>query len=127
MHSPDLQDEFFDTPRLSTVQALVLMLKYQEGIRRPGFFYRSWVHFGTITRMVQDPGLNRSFDKYSYPISNEDMIARKRVWQVCFLCDQFMSGAQGMHYAITAGLPKRIIYTTLYKKELTYLTINLSM
>ncbi|CAG8639761.1 10143_t:CDS:2, partial [Paraglomus occultum] len=96
-----LQDEFFDTPRLSTVQALILMLKYQEGIRRPGFFYRSWVHFGTITRMVQDPGLNRSFDKYSYPISNEDMIARKRVWQVCFLCDQFMSGAQGRDVVIS--------------------------
>ncbi|GBC04273.1 hypothetical protein RclHR1_05590028 [Rhizophagus clarus] len=97
----DLLDDFLDTPRLSTVQAQILMLKYQEGIRRPGFFFRSWLYFGVIIRMAQDLGLNKNFDKWNLNVSREDMICRKRVWQVCFLCDQFMSGAQGREVVIS--------------------------
>ncbi|RIA91492.1 fungal-specific transcription factor domain-containing protein [Glomus cerebriforme] len=97
----DLLDDFLDIPRLSTVQAQILMLKFQEGIRRPGFFFRSWLYFGVIIRMAQDLGLNKNFDKWNVHISREDLICRKRVWQVCFLCDQFMSGAQGRDVVIS--------------------------
>jgi hypothetical protein len=94
-------DDFLDTPRLSTIQAQILMLKFQESIRRPGFFFRSWLYFGVIIRMAQDLGLNKSFDKWNVHISREDMVARKRVWQICFMCDQFMSSAQGRDVIIS--------------------------
>ncbi|CAG8609545.1 8155_t:CDS:2 [Ambispora leptoticha] len=97
----DLLDDFLDTPRLSTVQAQILILKFQEGIRRPGFFFRSWLYFGMIIRMAQDLGLNKNFDKWNIHISREELITRKRVWQICFLCDQFMSGAQGRDVVIS--------------------------
>ncbi|CAB4400447.1 hypothetical protein RhiirA1_410105 [Rhizophagus irregularis] len=97
----DLLDDFLDTPRLSTVQAQILILKFQEGIRRSGFFFRSWLYFGVIIRMAQDLGLNKNFDKWNLHISREDMICRKRVWQICFLFDQFMSGAQGRDVVIS--------------------------
>ncbi|CAG8505394.1 10052_t:CDS:2 [Ambispora gerdemannii] len=97
----DLLDDFLDTPRLSTVQAQILMLRFQEGIRRPGFFFRSWLYFGVIVRMAQDLGLNKNFDKWNILISREDLIVRKRVWQICFLCDQLMSGTQGRDVVIS--------------------------
>ncbi|CAG8477911.1 11316_t:CDS:2 [Diversispora eburnea] len=111
----DLLDDFLDVPRLSTIQAQILLLKFQEGIRRPGFFFRSWLCFGTIIRMAQDLGLDKNFDKWDLRISKEDKIVRKRIWQVCFLCDQFMSGAQGREIAITLSntdieLPKKEDY-----------------
>src|SRR4051794_25761734 len=102
-------------PRLSTIQAQILMLKFQESIRRPGFFFRSWLYFGIIIRMAQDLGLNKNFDKWNVHISREDMIARKRVWQICFMCDQFMSSAQGRDVFISLSntdieLPHKVDY-----------------
>ncbi|CAG8663581.1 11915_t:CDS:2 [Funneliformis caledonium] len=100
-HAKDLLDDFLDTPRLSTIQAQILMLKFQEGIRRPGFFFRSWLYFGVIIRMAQDLGLNKNYEKWNLQISRGDAVVRKRVWQICFLCDQFMSGAQGREVVIS--------------------------
>ncbi|CAG8659003.1 15667_t:CDS:2 [Acaulospora morrowiae] len=103
----ELLEDFMDAPRLSTVQSQLLMLKFQEGIRRSGFFFRSWLCFGLIIRMAQALGLDRNYDKWDAHISRADMITRKRVWQTCFVYDQFMSGAQGRDFAIslqTAGI-----------------------
>ncbi|CAG8489250.1 22808_t:CDS:2 [Cetraspora pellucida] len=88
----DLLDDFFDAPRLSTIQAQILLLKFQEGMRRPGFFFRSWLYFGTILRMAQDLDLEKNLEKWNLEISREDMIVRKRVWQTCFIYDQLMGG-----------------------------------
>lgn len=51
--------------------------------------------------MAQDLGLNKNFDKWNVHIPREEMICRKRVWQICFMCDQFMSSAQGRDVAIS--------------------------
>lgn len=52
-----LIDIYTDTPRLSTVQALLLMVKYQEHVRRPGFFWRTRYYFQNIVHMCRDLGL----------------------------------------------------------------------
>ncbi|CAG8706270.1 12889_t:CDS:1, partial [Gigaspora rosea] len=49
-----LLDNFFDAPRLSTLQAQILLLKFQEGVHQSGFFFRSWLYFGVILRMAQE-------------------------------------------------------------------------
>ena len=36
-----LIDIYLDTPRLTTIQALLLLAKYHEHIHRPGFFWRT--------------------------------------------------------------------------------------
>ncbi|CAJ0768782.1 6939_t:CDS:2 [Entrophospora sp. SA101] len=90
-----LLDDFLDAPRLSTIQAQLLMMKFQENTQKPGFFFRSWLSFGSIIRMAEELGLNKNYDEWNLRLSAEDAIVRKRVWQACFLFDQFMSGAQG--------------------------------
>ncbi|CAG8454418.1 66_t:CDS:2 [Acaulospora colombiana] len=97
----ELLDDFLDAPRLSTVQSQILMLKFQERIRRSGFFFRSWIYFGLIVRMAQDLGLDKNYDKWNLRMSRGDLISRKRVWQVCFIYDQFMSSVQGRDVAIS--------------------------
>ncbi|CAG8657127.1 20217_t:CDS:2 [Gigaspora margarita] len=96
----DLLDDYFDAPRLSTLQAQLLLLKFQEGVRRSGFFFRSWLYFGVILRMAQELDLEKNFEKWNLEISREDMIVRKRLWQTCFIYDQLMGGAQGRETSI---------------------------
>ncbi|KAG9304790.1 hypothetical protein G9A89_016820 [Geosiphon pyriformis] len=97
----DLLDDFLDTPRLSTIQAQILMLKFQEGIPRKGFFFRSWLYFGVIIRMAENLGLNTKGSQQNMNISREEMTSRKRLWQTCFLYDQLMNGAQGRDAVIS--------------------------
>jgi hypothetical protein len=59
-----LIDEYADTPRISTVQALLLLIKYQEYHRRPGFFCRPSLYMQMVVRMCNDLGL-MSPPKYS--------------------------------------------------------------
>jgi hypothetical protein len=46
-------------PKLSTIQALFLLLKYNEHVRRPGFIWRTRYYFQIIVRMSKDLGLSR--------------------------------------------------------------------
>jgi hypothetical protein len=46
-------------PKLSTVQALFLLLKYNEHVRRTGFIWRTRYYFQMIVRMCKDLGLPR--------------------------------------------------------------------
>ncbi|KAI9263165.1 transcription factor domain-containing protein [Phascolomyces articulosus] len=61
-----LLDNYADAPRVSTVQALILMIKYHEHVRRPGFFWRTRFYFQLIVRMCQDLELNRRHNHYYY-------------------------------------------------------------
>nr|CAG8508457.1 14848_t:CDS:2 [Entrophospora candida] len=97
----ELLDDFLDAPRLSTIQAQLLMMKFQENTQKPGFFFRSWLSFGSIIRMAEELGLNKNYDEWNLRLSVEDAIVRKRVWQACFLFDQFMSGAQGRNAIVS--------------------------
>ncbi|KAI9311257.1 hypothetical protein BX666DRAFT_2032268 [Dichotomocladium elegans] len=52
-------DEYSDAPRLSTIQALVLLTKYQEYYRRLGFFHRPGIYLGMAVKMCNDLGLSK--------------------------------------------------------------------
>lgn len=55
----DLVDIYADTPRLSTVQAFLLLAKYHEFIYRPGFFSRTKFFVQLAVRMSNDLGLSK--------------------------------------------------------------------
>lgn len=41
-------DDTLDKPRLSTIQALLMIIKYQEGVKKTGFYFRTYMY----TQMV---------------------------------------------------------------------------
>ncbi|KAI9282743.1 fungal-specific transcription factor domain-containing protein [Sporodiniella umbellata] len=84
-----LLDEFFDVPRVSTIQALVLLVKYQEYFQRVGYFHRSYAYLGIAARMCLDLGLPE--------IEGDGVEAEtgKRTFWAVFTYDLFMSIEQG--------------------------------
>ncbi|KAG0191551.1 hypothetical protein DFQ28_011593 [Apophysomyces sp. BC1034] len=89
-----LLDIYTDAPRLSTVQALLLLVKYNEHTRRPGFFWRTRFYFQIIVRMSKDLGLPREIPQGSQ-VNLADIEERKRVFWAVYAYDIFMSTEQG--------------------------------
>ncbi|RCH95336.1 Protein sds23 [Rhizopus stolonifer] len=84
-----LLDDFFDIPRVSTIQALVLLVKYQEYFQRVGYFHRSHAYLGIAARMCLDLGLS--------DVDGENIEAEigKRTFWATFIYDLLMSIEQG--------------------------------
>lgn len=76
-------------PRLSTVQALFLLLKYNEHVRRPGFMWRTRFYFQMIVRMAKDLGLNHDILDTKPNLSIE-IETRKRTFWAVFCYDVMM-------------------------------------
>ncbi|KAG2223886.1 hypothetical protein INT45_012759 [Circinella minor] len=87
-----LLDHYADAPRLSTVQALILMIKYHEHVRRPGFFWRTRFYFQLIVRMCQDLELDRHQHDQSQTTETEQ---RSRLFWVVYAYDALTSTEQG--------------------------------
>jgi hypothetical protein len=85
----ELIDDFIDAPRLATVQALILLVKYQEYFQRPGYFHRSHMYLGMAVRMSMDLGLTQ-LEGDSYEIET-----KRRTFWVAFIYDLLMSIEQG--------------------------------
>ncbi|CEP11583.1 hypothetical protein [Parasitella parasitica] len=85
----ELLDDFIDSPRIATVQALILLVKYQEYYQRSGYFHRSYTYLRMATQMCCDLGLNQ-LDGDSY-----DIEAKRRTFWVTFMYDLLMSIEQG--------------------------------
>ncbi|KAL9550532.1 hypothetical protein MBANPS3_004695 [Mucor bainieri] len=89
IHLLDQQGE----PRLSTVQAIFLLLKYNEHVRRPGFAWRTRYYFQMIVRMVKDLGLPRNITVTAEELV--DMERRKRTFWAIYCYDVMMSVENG--------------------------------
>ncbi|KAI8890052.1 hypothetical protein K501DRAFT_169852 [Backusella circina FSU 941] len=85
-----LLDGYYDTPKISTVQALLLMSSHQMGVMKAA---RAWLYSGMAFRMAQDLGLNRNCDHWN--ISPERRERRKRVFWCCFVVDRLTSASYG--------------------------------
>ena len=81
----DILDEFTDAPRVSTVQALVLIVKYQESFQRTGFFHRSLVYLNMAARMSQDLG----FSEVDH--DSPEAETKRRTFWIIFMYDLLMS------------------------------------
>ncbi|KAI9486731.1 MAG: fungal-specific transcription factor domain-containing protein [Benjaminiella poitrasii] len=85
-----LLDESYDTPSISTVQALLLLASHQHGIMKSA---RAWLYSGMAFRMAQDLGLHR--DCTHWNISPEEGERRRRVFWCCYVVDRLASAMYG--------------------------------
>ncbi|KAF9203256.1 hypothetical protein BGZ49_006624, partial [Haplosporangium sp. Z 27] len=93
-----LVDEFMDSPRLSTVQALFLLGKHLEESKNQGVFTKSFMYIGMAVRMAMDMGLNRNCSGWGLdPIMVE---YRNRTWWFLYVYDRAQSSCYGRPYLI---------------------------
>jgi hypothetical protein len=76
-----LIDIYMDTPRLSTIQALLLLIKYHEHVQRPGFFWRTKSLMQLVIQMTNDLGLSRK-DDGNYTSHHDSEYRNRTFWAV---------------------------------------------
>lgn len=85
-----LLEDYYDAPRISTVQALLLLASHQMGAMKPA---KAWIYGGMAFRMAQDLGLNRNCDHWD--VTPDERERRKRVFWCCYIMDRFMCASYG--------------------------------
>lgn len=89
-----------DTPRLSTLQGLLLLLKARETAPKRGYFYRSWMTIVHCVQMGIDLGLDEHLEDHEQgrgcDSSPAECQLRTRIWQTCFVCEVMVGAPQGM-------------------------------
>ncbi|KAF7722552.1 hypothetical protein EC973_002976 [Apophysomyces ossiformis] len=89
-----LLDMYSDVPRLSTVQALILLVKYHEHVRRPGYLSRTRLFFQLIVRMCNDLGLQKELPR-GLQANLSELEQRRRTFWAVYAYDVMMSTEQG--------------------------------
>lgn len=75
-----LIDAYSDIPRLSTIQALLLLAKYHELIYRPGFFWRTKFFIQLAGQMSSDLGLCEEPSSSAHPTFDHEFETRRRTF-----------------------------------------------
>ncbi|KAI2626397.1 fungal-specific transcription factor domain-containing protein [Xylaria nigripes] len=92
-------DSFMDVPRLSTLQALLIILKAREAVPKRGYFYRSWMSIVHCVAMARDLGLDEHVQnhKAGKPCNSTpaECLTKTRVWQTIFVCETMIATPQG--------------------------------
>ncbi|ORZ20479.1 fungal-specific transcription factor domain-domain-containing protein [Absidia repens] len=90
-----LVELYMDVPRLTTIQALLLIIRYQEVVRRPGFFSRTRFYLGLAIRMCNDLGLPHKLPATCqiHPNLAEE---RRRVFWMVYIYDLLISTELGI-------------------------------
>ncbi|KAI9812464.1 MAG: hypothetical protein M1827_004695 [Pycnora praestabilis] len=92
-------DCFMDVPRLSTIQAMLLILKARESAPKRGYYYRSWMTIVNIIAMAKDLGLHEHHALHQSgkvcDSAYNDCVTKTRVWQTVFACEVMIGGPQG--------------------------------
>ncbi|KAG0163627.1 hypothetical protein DFQ30_011253 [Apophysomyces sp. BC1015] len=93
--SSELIRQEYLTPRLATIQALMLLCGH------PTFStdtYRNWIRAGMAVRMAQDLGLHRTL--VVMPVSERKLQLLKRLWYSVYITDRWCCAAMGRPLAI---------------------------
>ncbi|KAI1622697.1 hypothetical protein EDD37DRAFT_485345 [Exophiala viscosa] len=90
---------FLDSPRLSTLQALLLLLKARESAPKRGYYYRSWMTCKTAVTMAKDLELDEHHgiheDGESCGSDPVECLIKTRIWQSLLICETMVGGPQG--------------------------------
>lgn len=93
------ESSFLDTPRLSTLQSLLLLLKAREAAPKQGYYYRSWMTCKTVVSMAKDLDLHEHHDIH---VSGDrcgseavECLTKTRIWQTILICEMMIGGSQG--------------------------------
>ncbi|KAI4149488.1 MAG: hypothetical protein L6R39_002497 [Caloplaca ligustica] len=93
------EDCFMDVPRLSTIQALLLLLKAREAAPKRGYYYRSWMTVRTLVAMAKDLELHEHYADHQADrdcgLDPTECVIRTRIWQTIFVCEMMIGGPQG--------------------------------
>ncbi|KAF4595416.1 C6 finger domain-containing protein [Ophiocordyceps camponoti-floridani] len=94
-------DAFMDVPRLSTLQALLMILKAREAAPKRGYYYRSWMTVVQCVQIAKDLGLDEHYDDHraGRPCNStpDDCQLRTRIWQTIFVCEVMVGTPQGRY------------------------------
>ncbi|QGA19958.1 hypothetical protein EYB26_007656 [Talaromyces marneffei] len=93
------ESSFMDVPRLSTIQALLLLLKARESNPKKGYYYRSWQTIKTAISMSKDLELHEHYATHQEGIScgldPVECLIQTRVWQTLLVVEVMVGGPQG--------------------------------
>lgn len=93
-------DSFMDTPRLSTLQAMLIILKARESTPKRGYYYRSWMTIVQCVQMGKDLGLDEHYEEHKAgrPCGSDlaECITKTRIWQTIFVCELIIGSPQGL-------------------------------
>ncbi|KAK5992484.1 hypothetical protein PT974_05891 [Cladobotryum mycophilum] len=94
-------DAFMDVPRLSTLQALLMILKAREAAPKRGYYYRSWMTIVQCVQMAKDLSLDDHYEDHQGGGSCEfdpiECQLRTRIWQTIFVCEVMVGAPQGRY------------------------------
>lgn len=89
-----------DTPRLSTLQAMLIVLKARESAPKRGYYYRSWMTIVQCVQMGKDLGLDEHYEEHKAgkPCGSDiaECITKTRIWQTIFVCELVIGSPQGL-------------------------------
>ncbi|CAI4218671.1 unnamed protein product [Parascedosporium putredinis] len=92
-------DAFMDVPRLSTLQALLIILKAKEGAPKKGYYYRSWMAIVQCVQMGKDLGLDEHYADHQAGRGCEstelECRMKTRIWQTVFALEVMIGSPQG--------------------------------
>ncbi|KAK3382841.1 hypothetical protein B0T24DRAFT_24850 [Lasiosphaeria ovina] len=92
-------DSFMDEPRLSTLQALLIILKAREQAPKRGYYYRSWMSIVQCVQMAKDLGLDEHLADHQAgrPCDSNpsECLLKNRIWQTIFVCEVMIGSPQG--------------------------------
>jgi hypothetical protein len=98
--SAEHADSFMDVPRLSTLQAMLIVLKARESAPKRGYYFRSWMTVVQCVQMAKDLGLDEHYEEHKAgrPCGSDiaDCITKTRVWQTIFVCELMVGSPQGL-------------------------------
>ena len=92
------ENNFMDVPRLSTIQALLILLKAREANPKRGYYYRSWMTLKTACTMAKDLELDEHYAAHQARRTCADPTecqVKTRIWQAVFCGEIFIGGPQG--------------------------------
>lgn len=90
-----------DVPRLSTIQALLLLLKARESAPKKGYYYRSWQTVKTAVSMAKDLDLHEHYGTHQEERTCEldpiECLVQTRVWQTLLVVEVMVGAPQGTY------------------------------
>ena len=96
-----------DVPRLSTIQALLLLLKARESLPKKGYYYRSWQTVKTIVSMAKDLDIHEHYGLHaedkSCGLPPVECLVQTRVWQALLVVEVMIGAPQGMYWVFTSA------------------------
>ncbi|KAF9894187.1 hypothetical protein FE257_007689 [Aspergillus nanangensis] len=93
------ESSFMDVPRLSTIQAFLLLLKARESLPKKGYYYRSWQMVKTIVSMSKDLDIHEHYNAHAEQrecdLNIMECLIQTRVWQALLIVEVMIGAPQG--------------------------------